>query len=104
MRVLTEPKNSLVDQFKQLFKLDGVELELDEEALTAIAGEAVKRGTGARGLRSIVEALLLTPMYEIPGSDVQTVIINKEVGARCCCAPGLPVHRNPVCMVTTTNH
>ncbi|MBI2965641.1 MAG: ATP-dependent Clp protease ATP-binding subunit ClpX [Chloroflexi bacterium] len=66
VRVLTEPKNALIRQYQALFKLDGVELEFTKEALEATAEEAKKRGTGARGLRSIVEKTLLDIMYELP--------------------------------------
>lgn len=79
VRVLTEPKNSLTDQYKTLFKYDGCDLEFNEESLKAIAKQAVKKGTGARGLRAIVEKILLEPMYEVPGSNFETVKITKAV-------------------------
>ncbi|MBI4306119.1 MAG: ATP-dependent Clp protease ATP-binding subunit ClpX, partial [Chloroflexi bacterium] len=66
IRVLTEPKNTLIRQYQALFKLDGVELDFTREALQATADEAKKRGTGARGLRSIVEKTLMDVMYELP--------------------------------------
>jgi len=79
VRVLCEPKNSLSSQYKALFDYDGVELDFSEGALKAIAGQALSKGTGARGLRNIVERVLLDPMYEVPGSDVQKVTISEEV-------------------------
>ena len=66
VRVLTEPKNSVVKQYEYLFELDGVELIFEQEALEEIAKESIKRKTGARGLRSIIEELLLDVMFEIP--------------------------------------
>ena len=80
IRILTEPKNALVRQYKRLFDLDSVELEFNEEALEAIADQAVLRGTGARGLRAIMEEVLLSVMYDIPSrKDVARVLINREV-------------------------
>lgn len=79
VRILTEPKNALVKQYKELFAMDGVELEFDDEALEAIAKKAVKRNTGARGLRSIIEETLLDIMYEIPSrDDIEKCLITKE--------------------------
>ena len=69
VRILTEPKNALVKQYKELFSMDGVDLEFDEEALRAVARKAIERKTGARGLRSIIEETLLDIMYEIPSRD-----------------------------------
>ena len=80
IRILTEPKNALVRQYKRLFDLDSVELEFNEEALEAIADQAILRGTGARGLRAIMEEVLLSVMYDIPSrKDVARVLINREV-------------------------
>ena len=80
VRILVEPKNALVKQFKKFFELDGVELEFDDEALRAIAQKAMDRKTGARGLRSIIEEILLDVMYELPSqTDVKRCIINKAV-------------------------
>jgi ATP-dependent Clp protease ATP-binding subunit ClpX len=77
--VLTEPKNSLVKQFTQVMALDGVELVIEREALEAIADQAVERQTGARGLRSILERVLLEPMYDVPGrSDVSRCIVTAD--------------------------
>lgn len=79
IRILTEPRNALVKQYSRLFELDGVELEFTEEALNAIADQAVKRGTGARGLRAIMEEVLLSVMYDIPSrADVAKVVITRE--------------------------
>jgi ATP-dependent Clp protease ATP-binding subunit ClpX len=79
MQILTEPKNALVKQYQRLFDLDSVELEFDTEALDAIAELALKRGTGARGLRAIMESVLLAVMYDVPSrSDVAKVIVTKE--------------------------
>ena len=78
MQILTEPKNALVKQYHKLFDLDDVELEFTAEALEAIADLALARGTGARGLRSIMESTLLSVMYEIPSrTDIAKVIIEK---------------------------
>ena len=80
IRILTEPKNALVRQYKRLFELDGVELEFTEDALEAIADQAILRGTGARGLRAIMEEVLLSVMYEVPcREDVARVVITREV-------------------------
>src|SRR5947209_18462238 len=80
INILTEPKNALVRQYKRLFDLDGVELEFSEDALEAIADQAILRGTGARGLRAILEEVLLSVMYDIPSrKDVARVVITREV-------------------------
>jgi len=80
VEILTEPKNALVKQYQRLFDLDGVELEFDESALGAIADQALLRGTGARGLRAIMEEVLLSVMYEVPSRpDIARVVINDEV-------------------------
>jgi ATP-dependent Clp protease ATP-binding subunit ClpX len=80
IRILTEPKNALVRQYKRLFELDGVELEFSDDALDAIADQAVLRGTGARGLRAILEEVLLSVMYDVPSrKDVAKVLISGEV-------------------------
>ncbi|MFM6940576.1 MAG: ATP-dependent Clp protease ATP-binding subunit ClpX [Candidatus Planktophila sp.] len=78
MQILTEPKNALVKQYQKLFNLDDVDLEFTPEALDAVAELALSRGTGARGLRAIMEAALLAVMYEVPSrSDIEKVIIEK---------------------------
>ena len=69
IRILKEPKNSLIKQYKKLFELDGVELIFDEDALREIAKEAMTRKTGARGLRAIIEKTIMEQMYEIPSDD-----------------------------------
>lgn len=80
VRILTEPKNALVKQYKKLFELDGVDLEFKDEALQAIAEEALRRATGARGLRAIIEDIMLEVMYEIPSRiDVTKVAITRDV-------------------------
>jgi ATP-dependent Clp protease ATP-binding subunit ClpX len=79
MEILTVPKNALVKQYQKLFELDGVELEFTDEALEVVADLAIKRGTGARGLRAIMEETLLGVMYEIPSKpDVAKVIITPQ--------------------------
>lgn len=79
VRVLTEPKNSLVRQYQHLFDMDGVRLTIDDEALRAIAAKAISRNTGARGLRGIVEEILVPVMFEVPErDDVAEVIVHKE--------------------------
>ncbi|MGE5574373.1 MAG: ATP-dependent Clp protease ATP-binding subunit ClpX [Bacteroidota bacterium] len=80
VRILTEPRNALSKQYRRMFELDGVELELTEDALVAVARKAIARNTGARGLRSILEKMMLDIMYEIPSrSDVKKVVVTKEV-------------------------
>ncbi len=80
IKILTEPKNALVKQYKKLFELDGVDLEFKEDALQAIADEALHRNTGARGLRAIIEDIMLEVMYEIPSRlDVTKVAITRDV-------------------------
>jgi ATP-dependent Clp protease ATP-binding subunit ClpX len=80
VRILTEPKNALVKQYHKLFELEGVNLRLTDSALTAIADQAVKRKSGARGLRAIMEACMLDIMYEIPSTDnVKECVIGEDV-------------------------
>ena len=80
IRILVEPRNALIKQFKKLFDLDGVDLEFTPDAIEAIADLALLRGTGARGLRAILEEVLLNIMYDVPSrDDVAQVIINAEV-------------------------
>jgi len=79
MQILTEPKNALVKQYQRLFDIDDVELEITPEALDAIAELALKRGTGARGLRAILESVLLGVMYDVPSrADIAKVILTQE--------------------------
>ena len=80
IQILTEPRNALVKQYQKLFELDGVELEFTEEAIKSIADAAMERGTGARGLRAIIEEVLLHVMYDVPSRvDVGKVIVTDEV-------------------------
>ena len=79
VRILTEPRNAIVKQYKKLFELDGVELEFEEEAIRTIAKRSLERKTGARGLRAIMESVMMDSMYKVP-SDTQILkcIITKE--------------------------
>jgi ATP-dependent Clp protease ATP-binding subunit ClpX len=78
-QILVEPKNSIIKQYQKLFNLDKVELNFDEEAISKIAKKAISRKTGARGLRAIVENILLDSMFEIPSKkDIKSVIINED--------------------------
>ncbi|HHY26058.1 MAG TPA: ATP-dependent Clp protease ATP-binding subunit ClpX [Desulfitobacterium dehalogenans] len=80
VRILTEPKNALVKQYEKLLELDGVALEFKEEALKAIAEEAIRRNTGARGLRAIVEEIMQNVMYDLPSrNDVTKCVVTKDV-------------------------
>ena len=80
VRVLTEPKNALIKQYAKLLSMDGVELTVNKDALQAMAREALKRGTGARGLRSILERMMLDVMYDIPSRrDVRSVTLTESV-------------------------
>ncbi|ABO51071.1 ATP-dependent Clp protease ATP-binding subunit ClpX [Desulforamulus reducens MI-1] len=79
VRILTEPKNALTKQYQKLFELDGVDLELQPESLREVAKEALKRKTGARGLRAIMEEAMLGIMYDIPSrEDISKVVITKD--------------------------
>ena len=79
VKILTEPKNSLIKQYKKLFKLDGIDLEFDDDALLAIAEKSMRLKTGARGLRAVLENLMLNCMYEAPSrGDVQTVRVTRQ--------------------------
>jgi len=80
VRILTEPKNALVKQYEKLLELDGTALEFKEDALKAIAEEAIRRNTGARGLRAIVEEIMLNVMYDLPSrTDVTKCVVTKDV-------------------------
>jgi len=82
IRILTEPKNALIRQYARMFEMDEVELVFTEDSLDAIAGQAIKRGTGARGLRAILEEVLLNTMYDLPSrTDVERVVIDRDVVA-----------------------
>lgn len=79
VRILTEPKNALVKQYQKLLSLDDTELEFEPEALRAIAKKAIERNTGARGLRSIIEEIMMDVMFDIPSNEnIEKVIITKE--------------------------
>jgi ATP-dependent Clp protease ATP-binding subunit ClpX len=79
VQILSTPKNALVKQYTRLFEMDGVELEMTPEALDAIADQAIHRGTGARGLRAIMEEVLQPAMYDIPSrDDVAKVVVTRE--------------------------
>ena len=79
IKILLEPKNAVIKQYQELFKMDDVELEFDEEALKAIAKLAYDRKTGARGLRTIIEKSLMNIMFELPSrQDISKVILTKE--------------------------
>ena len=88
VRILTEPRNALVRQYQQLFAFEGVQLDFEPEALTAIARKAIERGTGARGLRSVLEGLLQRPMFELPS---MTGILGCRVDAAAVRGEG-PIH------------
>ena len=80
MKILTEPKNALVKQYNKLFDMEGIELEFRDDALLTIAQKAMDRKTGARGLRSIMEHVLLDTMYELPSmEEVRKVIVDESV-------------------------
>jgi ATP-dependent Clp protease ATP-binding subunit ClpX len=80
LRILTEPKNSITRQYSKMLELEGVELTVTRDGLQALAAAAVKRGTGARALRSIFEGLMLDVMFDVPGrTDIASVTINRAV-------------------------
>src|SRR4051812_14513703 len=80
IKILTEPKNALVKQYQKLFDMEQVKLGFNDDALTAVSKKAIERKTGARGLRSILEAILLDTMFDLPGMDgVDEVMIDKDV-------------------------
>ncbi len=83
LEILTTPKNALVKQYQRLFEMEDVKLAFHEDALKVIARRAIERKTGARGLRSIMEGILLEPMYELPGeTGISEVVINKEAAEK----------------------
>ncbi len=75
VRIIKEPKNALYKQYQKLFKLDGIELEFEDEAFRAIAHLAIERNTGARGLRSIIESIMMKPMYELPSDETVSRVV-----------------------------
>ena len=83
MRILVEPRNALVKQYQKMFRFENVGLDFEEDALEAIADEAIKRASGARGLRAVLEEVLLDIMYDLPGrEDISTVVIDREAVCR----------------------
>ena len=79
VEILTKPKNALVKQYQKMLELDNVDLDFEEDALRAIAQQAIERKTGARGLRSIIEGIMLDVMFDLPSrDDIQKCIITKE--------------------------
>jgi len=80
VKILTEPKNALVKQYQRLFEMEGVELEIREDALRAVARRAMDRKTGARGLRTMLEQVLLDTMYDLPSmKNVTKVVVDEAV-------------------------
>jgi ATP-dependent Clp protease ATP-binding subunit ClpX len=80
VEILTKPKNALVKQYQRLFEMEDVQLEFRDDALRSIAGKAIERKTGARGLRSIMETILLDSMFDLPeADDIEEIIINSDV-------------------------
>jgi ATP-dependent Clp protease ATP-binding subunit ClpX len=86
VRILTEPKNALIKQYQKMFDLEGIRLTFDADAIRAIARKALERGTGARGLRAVLEELMRDIMFDIPSrSDVREVVVTVE-----CVQAGIP--------------
>ncbi|MDD3947802.1 MAG: ATP-dependent Clp protease ATP-binding subunit ClpX, partial [Clostridia bacterium] len=85
VRILKEPKNALISQYKKLFDMDGVELEFEEEAIRAIARKAYELKTGARGLRTIIENAVLALMYDVPsdGDIIKVTITAETINNKC---------------------
>jgi ATP-dependent Clp protease ATP-binding subunit ClpX len=80
IEILTKPKNALVKQYQRLFEMEGAKLTFTDDAMRAVATRAIQRRTGARGLRSIMESILLATMFDLPGlEDVEEVVVNGEV-------------------------
>ncbi|MEO7059996.1 MAG: ATP-dependent Clp protease ATP-binding subunit ClpX, partial [Lapillicoccus sp.] len=80
VQILTEPRNALVKQYQKMFEIDGVELEFTDEAIEALADQALLRGIGARGLRAIMEEVLLPVMFDVPSEDdIAKVVVTREV-------------------------
>ena len=79
VRILTEPRNALVKQYRRLLEMDGIELTFTDEALAEIADQALRRGIGARGLRAIIEEVLLPVMYEAPGGDATEITVTADL-------------------------
>lgn len=97
VEILTKPKNALVKQYEKLFQMDDVELEIEDEALIEIAKKAIERKTGARGLRSIIETIMLDVMFELPSrEDIEKCIVTKETVANEDGSPTLVFHDGTV--------
>ena len=80
VEILVEPRNALVKQYRKMFEIDGVELEFTQDAIEAVAEQALARGTGARGLRAIMEEVLLPVMFDVPSEDdIARVVVTREV-------------------------
>ena len=80
VKILIEPKNAPIRQYKKLFEIDGVEIDFENDALREIANQAIKLNTGARGLRSVLENIMLELMYDIPTDDtIEKIVITKDV-------------------------
>ena len=80
VKILTQPKNAVIRQYKKLFDMDGVDVEFEDDALIEVASMAIRLKTGARGLRSVLESIMLELMYDIPTDDtVKKVIVTKGV-------------------------
>ncbi|HRA45178.1 MAG TPA: ATP-dependent Clp protease ATP-binding subunit ClpX, partial [Phycicoccus sp.] len=80
VQILTEPRNALVKQYQKMFALDGVELEFTTDAVEAVAEQALSRGTGARGLRAIMEEVLLSVMFDVPSDEgIAKVVVTRDV-------------------------
>ena len=80
LRILTEPKNAVIKQYQKLFELDGVDLTFEEEALREIVAVTMSKGTGARGLRSVLESFMVDFMFDIPSSDeVKEITVTREM-------------------------
>jgi ATP-dependent Clp protease ATP-binding subunit ClpX len=95
VRILTEPKNSIVKQYKKLFEIDEMELEFTDEALKAVARLAAKREIGARGLRSIIEKILQEVMFESPSNaNISKIIIGRENVENIGAAPEIIIDEN----------
>ena len=93
--ILTKPKNALVKQYQRLFELEDVQLSFTDDALKAIAKRAIQRKTGARGLRSIMEDILLDTMFDLPGMEsVEKVVVNEDAVDNASVKP-LLIHADP---------
>jgi len=94
VKILTEPKNSLTKQYSKLFEMEGVEIDFRKEALSAVARKAMDREAGARGLRSIMESVLLPTMYELPDLKHATKVVVDERNIKDNSEP-LIIYQNP---------